>query len=631
MKNFYLILITIFLSFNISAQEMLDSVNVIAPTRASKSPTPTQTLTAAEMKNAVLVSDAVKHFSGVTVKDYGGIGGIKTVSVRSLGSTHTAVAIDGIPLNDCQSGQIDLGRISLENVSSISLANAQSDDIFQPAKLIASASLLSIVTQKPEDKFHLKASTKLGSFGFFNPALFISGKGKKSFAPTVAFNGEWLSAKGDYPYTFEGVRNRRTNSDVQRLRSDVSLYSGAFRAKVYYYQSAQGLPGAVIIGNSNASSERMSDKNLFAQASYQKELSPKWKWQANGKYNYSYFHYRNDQDSVTNYRQDEYYLSAAVLFRPVSGLSFAFANDVLFNKLNASFLNPQRQTLLTALSAKYVNEHFLVMGNVLATIANENVVVERSRNTVVERSRNTRLSPFISISYKPFASQDLRLRAFYKNIFRLPSFNDLYYTNIGNADLRPENTTQYNVGAIYSFRSKMQIHADAYYNTVTDKIIATPKRSVFIWSMENVGKVEIRGLDIGFEAAQPYWRDKNILLRGSYTYQEAIDVTDSQGKTYGHQIAYTPRFSGAGSATVETAWVDVSLSVVWSGKRYLSGQNIAPNRLGGYADMGITLSRKIKRISLTAEMLNVFDKNYEIVRSYPMAGRSFRVGVIWEM
>ncbi|GHT32535.1 ligand-gated channel [Bacteroidia bacterium] len=620
MKNFYLILIITFLSFNISAQEQLDSVTVIAPTQVSKSPTPTQTLTAAEMKNAVLMSDAVKHFSGVTVKDYGGIGGIKTVSVRSLGSTHTAVAIDGVPLGDCQNGQIDLGRISLENVSSISLANAQSDDIFQPAKLIASASLLSIVTQKPEDKFHLKASTKLGSFGFFNPALFISGKGKKSFAPTVAFNGEWLSAKGDYPYTFEGVRNRRTNSDVQRLRSDVSLYSGAFRAKVYYYQSAQGLPGAAIIGDSNASSERMSDKNLFAQASYQKDLSPKWKWQANGKYNYSCFHYRNDQDSVTNYRQDEYYLSATVLFRPVSGLSFAFANDVLFNKLNAPFLNPQRQTLLTALSAKYANEHFLVMGNVLATIANENAA-----------DNHHRLSPFISISYKPFASQDLRLRAFYKSIFRLPSFNDLYYTNIGNADLRPENTTQYNVGAIYSIRSKMQIHADAYYNTVTDKIIATPKRSVFIWSMENVGKVEIRGLDIGFEAAQPYWRDKNILLRGSYTYQEAIDVTDRQGKTYGHQIAYTPRFSGAGSATVETAWVDVSLSVVWSGKRYMAGQNISPNRLGGYADMGITLSRKIKRISLTAEMLNVFDKNYEIVRSYPMAGRSFRVGVIWEM
>ena len=58
------------------------------------------------------VADAVRHFSGVSVKDYGGIGGLKTVSVRSLGAQHTAVSYDGVTVSDCQSGQVDISSFS---------------------------------------------------------------------------------------------------------------------------------------------------------------------------------------------------------------------------------------------------------------------------------------------------------------------------------------------------------------------------------------------------------------------------------------------------------------------------------------------------------------------------------------
>src|SRR4051812_41126806 len=57
--------------------------------------------------NSLSVADAVKYFSGVVIKDYGGIGGLKTVSVRSLGANHTGVMYDGIMVSDVQGGQID--------------------------------------------------------------------------------------------------------------------------------------------------------------------------------------------------------------------------------------------------------------------------------------------------------------------------------------------------------------------------------------------------------------------------------------------------------------------------------------------------------------------------------------------
>ncbi|MDR1222325.1 MAG: Plug domain-containing protein, partial [Tannerella sp.] len=95
------------------------------------------------------LSEAIRRFSGVTVKDYGGIGGLKTVSVRSLGAQHTAVSYDGVTITDAQSGQVDISRFTLDNVETVSLSIGQADNIFQTARMYASAGALSITTQTP--------------------------------------------------------------------------------------------------------------------------------------------------------------------------------------------------------------------------------------------------------------------------------------------------------------------------------------------------------------------------------------------------------------------------------------------------------------------------------------------------
>ena len=108
--------------------------------------------------NSLQVSDAVKFFSGVIVKDFGGMGGMKTVSIRSMGAHHTAVAYDGITMTDCQTGQIDIGRYSLDQVDILSLNIGDGNTIFQPARMFASSGLLTIRTRRPVfedgDSFH---------------------------------------------------------------------------------------------------------------------------------------------------------------------------------------------------------------------------------------------------------------------------------------------------------------------------------------------------------------------------------------------------------------------------------------------------------------------------------------------
>ncbi|WP_321330956.1 TonB-dependent receptor domain-containing protein [uncultured Bacteroides sp.] len=623
-------------------------------TREVQAAVPKQILTREEIKglNVLQVSDAVKHFAGVTVKDYGGIGGLKTVSLRSLGAEHTAVSYDGIAVTDCQTGQIDIGRFSLDNIDRLSLSNGQADNIFQPARLFASAGILNIQTLTPqfikEKDVNAYASFKTGSWGLINPAFRLEHKIGEHWA--TSFNSEWMSADGRYPYTLHyGAANdstsheKRKNTEVKTLRAEGELFgnfsnSEQWRLKAYYYQSSRGLPGATTLYYDYAS-QHLWDKNAFVQSHYKKELNKQWVWQTSAKWNWSYQRYLDpDYKGTTgktenSYYQQEYYLSASMLYRMFNQLSISLSTDGSINTLNANlnnFARPLRYSWLTAIAGKYVNEWLTASASILATVINEHT--EQGTSATNRR----RLTPDISASIKPFAGEEFHIRLFYKNIFRLPSFNDLYYGETGNNNLLPEKATQYNLGLTYSKDiSKLLPYVsatiDAYYNRVSDKIIATPTKNIFVWSTVNLGKVDIKGVDATARISLQVWEKIRFNLAGNYTYQQALDVTDPNSKTYKNQIAYTPRISGSGQLGIETPLVNLSYSLLFSGKRYMLGQNLSENRLESYKDSSFSVSKELKidgtNALLSAEVLNLANKNYEIVKNFPMPGRSIRATI----
>src|SRR5690606_22065044 len=193
------------------------------------------------------------------------------------------------------------------------------------------------------------------------------------------------------------------------------------------------------------------------------------------------------------------YGSAALSYPLSPGWEVSVASDIVYNKLNANFYNyayPSRITLLNALTNKFTFQRFTIQANFLNTVISETV-----ENGEASPSKSI-WSPTISLSYLPFEQENLQFRAFYKDIFRNPTFNDLYYTRSGRRDLKPEYATQYNAGVTYSksFNSTiyfLSVTADAYYNKVKDKIIAIPNKDLFNWTMMNLGLVDIRGIDLG--------------------------------------------------------------------------------------------------------------------------------------
>ena len=209
----------------------LSGVEVLGKVRPSttRESTPLQVMDKAGIERLGVqdLSEAVKRFSGVTVQDYGGIGGLKTVSVRSLGAKHTAVCYDGVTVTDAQSGQVDISRFSLDNVDMISLSIGQADDIFQTARMYASAGALSIKTSRPvftDRSYHLKAQVKAGSFGLVNPYLRYEQKLGKHLVATGQV--DWLRADGRYPFVIQNEQKeesgKRINSDIQTLRTELN-------------------------------------------------------------------------------------------------------------------------------------------------------------------------------------------------------------------------------------------------------------------------------------------------------------------------------------------------------------------------------------------------------------------------
>lgn len=615
---------------------------------------PVQVITASDIVklNATNVADVAKNFTGIIIKDYGGIGGLKTISVRSLGAHHTAVAYDGITLNDTQTGQIDLGRFSLDNVESISLYNGQPDDLFQPARMFASGAVLSIITKTPRFNdnrtFQGQAAVKVGSFGLFNPAFSINKKIGNSL--TLNLNSEYLSSEGNYPYTMyyggandSTARKRRSSSDVQSFKNELNANfqlheKEKINLKLYYLDGERGLPGATIQYHED-NKARLWDQNFFTQVHYENKQNKKIHTQLSGKYSYFANTYQNRSINLPNgiqtddYWQKELYGTGSVIFKPTNELSFSSSVDASWNSMFtniARFPLPERLSLLSVVAAKYSCSQFELSASLLHTYTHEWV---KTGTASADRSR---FSPTLSVMWQPFSEKNIALRAFYKDVFRIPTFNDLYYVRMGNPLLRPEKIKQFNIGIIvtnqfFSFLKNASFSTDVYYNNVTDKIVSIPKENLFVWSMINMDKVRIYGVDVNFKCSSMLSSNTELKFNAGYTFQRAFDTT-SGSKTFGNQLIYTPFHSGTSSVSVRTDWLEVGYSGCFSGERWRAIEtNIKSNRMEAYADHSLFAFKNLEfercKLMVKAEVLNILDTQYSIVSNFPMPGRSFRISL----
>ena len=643
-------------TMSLCAQNRLDSLQrldevVVTAKALSKEVIPVQQLAGAQLQRlgAHSVADAIRYFSGVQIKDYGGVGGLKTVNIRSMGTNHVGVFYDGIELGNAQNGTVDLGRFSLDNMEAVTLYNGQKSALLQPAKDFASAGSIYLQSRTPRfaagERQHVKSTFKTGSFGVVNPSIVWDRRLNERISSSVS--AEYMYTTGRYKFTYRvedsyDTTAVRRNGDVNAVRLEGGLFGsikgGYWRAKTYLYRSERGYPGAVV-KNKFSHEDRQWDTNVFVQGSFRKEFSPRYSLLINAKYAYDYLHYladpRRDEALMyvnNRYYQHETYVSVANQYALLPVWDVSFSADYQFNLLDADltdFVYPRRHTQLLAVATALRFPSVKMHASLLGTLVQDHV---RSEAQVADNRAES--TPTVVVSYRPYSALDLNLRAFYKRIFRMPTLNDLYYTFIGNVDLEPEYTNQYNLGLTYAkewgdrWLRRLEVQADVYYNEVENKIVAMPTSNFFRWTMVNLGKVEIRGIDLALQTAWQWGKNWYLTGRVNYTYQKAQDFTDPTDAYYGGQIPYIPWHSGSAVLNLNWREWEMNYSFIYTGERYSSRANIPVNYVLPWYTSDFSVSRTQHwgkgDLKLTLEVNNLFNQQYEVVICYPMPGTNFK-------
>ena len=588
------------------------------------------------------VADALKYFAGVQIKDYGGLGGLKTINVRSLGAQHVGVYVDGIRITNAQNGTVDLGKYSLSCMESVSLYNANKLDNCQSASEYASGATVYLQTRRPTND---SLSVQLRNASFHTWMAKLNGqfnwRGWQGFV-----DGEYCSSRGDYPFRYhseyEDTVGRRVNSDIRYGRIEGALFKGGFASHIYYYDSERGCPGGIVrrLSDKYTNVGREWDRDFFIQASYQERFLKKLLFKVNTKYTNEYLRYCTDYPENQNtarvdnhYRQQDVYGALCLGYMPWSWLSLSTSYDIRYSILRADlkhFDDVKRVDQKQVLAAQMNYRGIQAAASLLHQRYNDFTFAHVGAADPLDR-----WTPAVSLAYTLY---NITLRGWYKEIFRAPTLNDLYYTQVGNRNLKPEYTKQWNLGVEYHLDNSkfkiqnsklaLDIQCDVYQNKIENRIVCLPLKGTYTWSMMNYGYTFCRGLNAtvkGHYTRGPW----NFSLLTSLTWQHDVDRTDPEDEDmYDKPICYSPTLSTGVTGIMGWRTLQFTTSYLYVGERMWSKAD-PEDILEPYhnIDMKLSYTHNIGKTSwgLCLEVCDVLDTQYEHIPRYPMPGRNYKV------
>lgn len=625
MRSCSFILLILLSASRVSAQEA-DSLRAARVTAKIEVAPPAAAIGGPRLRRAESLPAAIREFSGLQLRDYGGAGGLKTINVRSLGSAHTAVFLDGAPIDNAQNAQVDLGRISTEGLERVELFQGQRSRLLQTAREYGSASALHLTSAlpSPDGKHGFRVRLRGGSFGTISPSAACESRWSPVLSSRV--QAGFTHAHGRYPFHVKDFRDTpegykgydtvmvRQNCDLKEFRADAHLFftpeGGRYDARVSWYDSERGIPGPVYkqADRYPLSSDRQADRNLTVQAGGEQELSPSLSLMTKAKYARDGLHYRDVSEidpavsADWNYLQQSGFLSAALGWKASERWHFGGAVDGQYETLQAR-TDARRKTLFAAASASFLD------GPWRASAAAQYQTSSGAGNYRF-------LSPSLLVEWTPDPYWEFG--ALLKRSCRLPTFNDLYYSQVTVRKLEPEEV--YQSAAHWSWNRnyphwRFRMREELYFNYVRNKLIAVPNGSLFRWSMYNLGGVRIFGDEWDLTAS---WTSGKTTLGGTarYTYQWARDTET------GGQIPYIPLHSANFRLFWNQGGWSMDLQGFLTGERFTSSTNRGDFRIAPWTtwDASIAYTFPKNSLSLKLQLNNLLNANYEIIRQYPMPG-----------
>ena len=545
-------------------------------------------------------SQALLRIPGLSISDYGGLAGLKSVSLRGLGTAHTDIYLDGVRVSNFQSGQNDLGMLPVETLGSAVVDYAQNSVSFQTAR-----------PDFGNRRFLGRVGVKGGSFSTLNPSARFDFKFSERVALSVHAAG--IYSKGDFPYN----NTTRSGNDIKQIRGGFDLFGtmnrGEWQAKAYYNAADRGTPGSL----SWPSEDRQKDQNILVQGTVRKAFSDLYTLNLSAKGAYDKLLYQSSWGD-SDYDFKDFQFNSSHTFRLTDWWGASLAADLEHGILKATDYEATRTAAIAAIATAVRLARFQA-----------DLAVEYRGTFDKGAAALHSISPSLDLRFTLFKGFDLV--AFGRRAFRAPTFNELYYPGYGNPGLKPEDAWLTDVGFDWHIAAGNYWNLGAkfnyFYNLLKDKIIsALSADDPYVWLPYNIGKVQAKGTDISLSARYANG-PHSAGLSVRYAWQSALDKTPDSA-TFDQQIPYVARHTVVFAADLaKTDCFRLDALFNWRGGRF-----DASGEMPNWHTIDISLVRyfklrKIGRLGLSAAVKDLTNLHYELVRDYPMPARSFQVGI----
>ncbi|HSF56237.1 MAG TPA: TonB-dependent receptor [Algoriphagus sp.] len=558
-----------------------------------------------EAYSARSLGDLLQEKSPVFIRQYGA-GMLASPSFRGTSAGHTAIFWNGIPINSPSLGQSDLSILPIEAVDQAQLQFGSSGALFGNEAIGGSIHLGSKTSFG--NGFGGKVSQTFGSFGLFNTAVSGGFSSKKFSSKTRVYRQH---SENNFTYqdlSQAGTPNAKEDHAaveqwglVQDLSWNLNSTS-QFKASFWWNKADREIQ-PVMGSNTN---DFQSDESIRAVLDY----------------------FRFGKNSVWNLKTG--LVRDNMIFNESQNQTrqFFLASDWDFSKWqNWQFKAGVRATFVQGELSTYSEaDQRLELYQSAAWKKTENLSLSLNLRQFAYPGEFVPFLPGIGGDWKFWKSdqQELLLKASIGKGFKVPTLNDRFWSPGGNPDLLPEESLSGEIGL--NWVRKVNFSWDqslTYYRMHVDNwIIWLPQGSV--WSPENIREVQNQGIEYQGKAN---WKTGSFEweLGLSYTFSEALDLTSEPSNP--KQLPYTPKHQANGNLSAEFKGFELNLSSFFVGPRAIGTGNA--RILDSYQiwNTGLTFS-ELKwgslRFPLSFQVLNLLDKDYQVLYLRAMPGRSYQ-------
>lgn len=584
----------------------LQSVDIL-----EKRATP-QDLIPLESEKALSLGEFLDQRTGSLVK-FSGSTGVSTLNLNGLGGQHSALLWNGINLQSSMNGFTDLNLVPVFLFDEVSLSAGFGD---QPLGN-GLGGALGLNTEKVKNEVLLST----GSFNTQKAGLSLGLLNRAKTKLTLKAFGS--SAQNNFKFLRPSGKEAELSNARFKQWHIAPQYSykinakSQVRADAWYLKADRGIPPTLFESRSVAKQE---DENLRASVAYYHNHDNEGKA-------------RNFSTRLTYINEDiQYRDSLSGIFGDNNAKSLMVTTKQSFHRTNfvrdlttSLFLMASLGTSMTN-TLNYPSEITQNSGSLQARFQQKGFANRWVYNASLKVEQFVGETPWaFELNGKYRFNEQWSLSLFGGKTYRFPSFNDLYWTPGGNAELGVENAWKSHMQIHFQSKKPLSLWLQVHQSFVDNWIQWIPESSG-VWGAENIKNVWARGADLNLKYSHQLGRGY-FSATANYSFTRTENRTSSHFVIPGSQLIYIPYHKGAINLGYARNRYRFNFIHQLVGKRYITADN--SSSLPTYQLDQIRGLYQFRKLKISVAVNNLFDVQYQSTASVPMPFRNASLSVYY--